>query len=54
MIGFDSTDPPIVRIQLFRTFMWRVHLPDVGRQPDRVYFWTHLDTNEETAVVIDD
>jgi hypothetical protein len=54
MVGFDSTSPPVVQIQLFRELGWTVRLPEVDRVPDRVYFWTHLDTGEESFLVLEE
>lgn len=54
MIGFDSTAPPVVRVQLFRTFVWRVHLPAADRRPDCVFLFTDLDSGEESGVIADD
>jgi hypothetical protein len=51
MIGFDSVDPPIVRIQLFRTLVWRVHFPPISPPPTRVYVEMNL-ADETVAPII--
>ena len=57
MIGIDSVESLVVRIQLFRSAIYaRVHLPAVASAAaklDRVYLWMHVDTGEMTAHVED-
>jgi hypothetical protein len=43
----------VVRIQPFRTLMWRVHLPGVTREPSGMYLTMHLDEKTETAILFD-